>query len=105
MSVEHYPYFSLERPGIARDHVRRAFWAAWAGRASEAASHLAQAVWPPKSAEAYETYALSPAMKDAATTAYEDLVAKREEQALRTLKRALYPNGIPAHELVVRKPR
>ena len=97
-----YPYFSLERPGIARDHVRRAFWAAWEGKASEAAAHLAQAVWPPKSADIYEAYALPERMRAAAIRAYEDLIAKREQEALRGLKEAVYPDGIPAHEMATK---
>jgi hypothetical protein len=100
-----YAYSYLERPGIARDHVRRAFWAVREGRASEAAAHLAQALWPPKSPSVYETYSLSPSMRGAATEAYEDLVAKREPAAAIILQRAVYPDGIPPHEIVAHKPR
>lgn len=96
-------YTYLDRPGIARDHVRRAFWAARDGRINEAAAHLTQALWPPKSPAIYETYNLSPSMRGAATEAYEDLIAKREQTAIITLERAVYPKGIPPHEMAARK--
>ena len=98
-------YTYLNHPGIARDHVRRAFWAAREGRINEAAAHLAQALWPPKSAEVYETYALTTALRGAATEAYEDLIARRAPAAIVILEGAVYPEGIPPHEIAVRKLR
>ena len=89
-----------DHPAIARDHVRRAFWAAREGRTNEAVSHLTQALWPPKSPAIYETYGLPASMRGAATEAYEDLVAKRERTAIIVLERAVYPDGIPQYELV-----
>jgi hypothetical protein len=98
-------YTYLDRPGIARDHVRRAFWAVRDGKINEAAAHLAQALWPPKSPTIYETYSLTASMRGAATEAYEDLIAKRELAAVAILERAVYPNGIPPHEMAARRPR
>ena len=98
-------YTYLDRPGIARDHVRRAFWAARDGKANEAAAHLAQALWPPKSPAVYETYSLTVSMREAATEAYEDLIAKRAQTAINILERVVYPKGIPPHEMAARKLR
>jgi hypothetical protein len=93
----------MNHPAIARDHVRRAFWAAKEGQTNVAAAHLAQALWPPKSAGVYETYSLTASMRGAATEAYEDLIAKRERTAITVLERAVYPDGIPSYELVAAK--
>ena len=95
-------YAYLDRPGIAKDHVIRAFWAASAGKTNEAAAHLAQALWPPKSPSIFETWQLSSDMKKAAQEAYADLISRRSRQAIEALGRAIYPHGIPPHELVMR---
>ena len=85
---------------IARDHVKRAYWAMVAGRMSEAAAHLAQALWPPKNPEVYPAYAIPYWFRAAAQEAYEDLVGKREGNAVRTLRDLIYPYGVPVHEAV-----
>jgi len=83
---------------LAEDHIRSAFLAMTAGKSREAACHLAQALWPPKSARRYETYALSLFTRRAATEAYDDLIGKQEESALRILRRLVNPDKSPARE-------
>ena len=90
-----------DHPAIAKDHVKRAFWTAKEGKMSEAAAHLAQALWPPKNPEVYPAHKLPYWFRMAAQEAYEDLIAKREEEAVRTLKDVIYPYGIPAHETAI----
>ena len=88
---------------LATDHITEAYWAARAAKRTEAASHLMQALWPPKSL--CGAYALDPAMRDAVAQAYNCLLARHRFQAVAVLQRIVYPEGIPAREVKARKAR
>jgi hypothetical protein len=97
-------YERLDRLTVAQEHLQWAFWALSGGEPRVAECHLLQALFPPISSSKRPEYYLGP-LREAAIDAYHDLLQKNYASAKDGLRQAVYPEGIPPHELIVRKYR